>query len=368
MSESELPERLISEFAKLCSGLLPSIALHSIASVRETTHHLLSSFSSELDPALVSHRSFLPDPRDSEDFVLDLVAGELRSALSLSRIGQEHAGEDAHKDWIAGRLDKREAFQSARFGCLRREEAFDLVSSGDEAFSTVCKMVMKRWIDKEGKKGREFRHKKIPGKLSRKTVKALVDSLELGDLQKNLKVPQFGFDDLAGFLAECPSVGKRVALDFSRLTTLKREQHGRRRLPDGWYPRLSQGSIIRPIGEDGNVSKDFLLCIQPRCDGVRLKGEREFPFLLMTSKGIAASPKQCLVVKCRLGPGQPPRNVKLLVYPFPYRQVMVTFDSVSSAGDHIQAVRENGMWVFKHEAQRFEWLADLKDFFGAKVM
>ena len=367
VSESELPERLISEFAKLYAGLLPSIALHSIASIRETTHHLLSTFSSELDPALVSHRSFLPDPRDSEDFVLDLVAGELRSALSLGRVGQEHAGEDAHKDWIAGQLNDREAFELARYGCLRREEAFSLVSSGEKAFTTVCKTVMKRWVDEKWNSSKEFRHKKIPGKLSKRTVKALVDALELADLERNLKVPQFGFDDLACFFSECSNGGKTIALNFARLTSLKREQHGTRRLPDGWYPRLSQGSMIREVAGDGTFSKDFLLCIQPRCDGVRLKDGREFPFLLTTSKGIPARPKQCLIVRCRPTSGQPPQNIKLLVYPFPYRQVMLTFDPGSSASDHIQAVWEDEMWVFKHDGKRYEWIADLKDLLAQKL-
>ena len=367
VSESDLPVRLISEFAKLHTGLLPSIALHSIASVREATHHLLSTLSSELDPALVSHRSFLPDPRDSEDFVLDLVTGELRSVLSLNRVGQEHAGESAHKDWIAGQLDKREAFKSVRYGSLLREEAFSMVSSGNEVFSTVCKTVTMRWVDEQLKSGKQFRHKRIPGKLSKKTVASLVDTLELSDLAKNLNVPLLGVDDLAGILAESSPKGKAISLDFSRLTALKRERHGTRHLPDGWHPRLNQGTIVRRIGHDGQFSKEFLLCIQPRCDGVRLKDAREFPFLLMSSKGISARQKQCLIVKCKLAPNELPRNLKLLVYPFPYRQVMLKFAPTSPAGDYIQAMWEDGMWVFKNEEERFEWIADLKDVLAQKL-
>ena len=124
VSEDNLPARLIKEFVKLNRGLLPSIALHSIASIRDTTHHLLSTFSSNLDPALVSHRCLLPDPQDSEEFVLDLIASELRSALSLNRIGQRYAGVEAHKDWIADQLKNQEAFHLKKYISVFRDEAF----------------------------------------------------------------------------------------------------------------------------------------------------------------------------------------------------------------------------------------------------
>ena len=123
--EENLPQRLIMEFVKMNSGLLPSVALHSIASIREATHHLLSTFSSYLDPAVVSHRSLLVSPQDSEDFVLDLISNELRSVLSMNGIGHRHAGVDAHKDWIAGQLNGGEAFQLRNRLSITRKEAFE---------------------------------------------------------------------------------------------------------------------------------------------------------------------------------------------------------------------------------------------------
>ena len=112
---------------------------------------------------------------------------------------------------------------------------------------------------------------------------------------------------------------------------------------------------------------EFLLCIQPRCDSVRLKGDRVFPFLIMSSKGIPANPRQCLIVKCQTTPDQIPTNVRLLLYPFPYRQTMLTFSSAGSSGDYIEAVKNNGIWVFENDENSFEWIADMNNVLAQKL-
>ena len=52
ISEDAIPKRLIGDFADMTKGLLPSIALTSLAAIRENAHKVLDSFSSELDPAV----------------------------------------------------------------------------------------------------------------------------------------------------------------------------------------------------------------------------------------------------------------------------------------------------------------------------
>ena len=367
VSEEDLPRRLIMEFVELNSGLLPSIALHSIASIRETTHHLLSTFNSYIDPAFVSHRSLLPNPQDSEDFILDLVSDELRSALSMNHIGHLYAGVDAHKDWIAGQLKGQKAFQPKNKLSIHRDEAFKLLTKGDGAFDGVTRSIATRWVYEEWEKKKEFRHKKIPGKLSRKTVLNLVKNGSLKDLKKHVNVPLLDFNALAGVFAGNKKEGERIERDFSRLTTLKRERYGGKNFPEGWVPTLGQGSIIREIDDDNRFSDEFLCCIQPRCDSVRIKETRMFPFLRMTSKGIVAKPKQYFFVRCRRSPNQEPENIKLLLYPFPYRQTMLTFSASGPNPDRIVAVKDNENWMFVAGEGRFEWIADIRDFLAQRL-
>ncbi len=368
VSEESLPTHLINEFVKLNMGLLPSIALHSIASVRETTHHLLSTFNARLDPALVSHRSLLPDPLDSEEFVLDLISGELRSALSLNRIGQEHADIRAHKDWIAGQLNSGDHFKLGNHLTITRQEAFDLVTEGSNTIDQTCRAIIIRWIDGSWDRTKPLQHKVIRENLSKKKVKELAENLNISELKRHIDgIPILEPKKLTELFAQDKKIGIEINRDFSRLTTLKREFYGTRKLPSNWIPRLTQGSIIREINENGSLSKEFLLCIQPRCDSVRIKTPLNFPFLTMSSSNIAASIKQLLFVKCPKERGSDPENIKLMLYPFPHRQKIVNFDPEASSGDYIEAVLEKGIWVFKSEEAKYKWVADMKDFLAQKI-
>ena len=319
--EQDLPGRLIEEFIKLNRGLFPTIVLHSIASVREATHHILSTFNSKLDPALISHRSLLPDPQDSEEFVLDLVSGEFRSALSLNQIGKLHADVKAHKDWITEYLSKQETF-------ITLAEAIELVTTGSDTLKKVCAAVSHR----------------------------------IKDSNKQIEVPSLSYNNLIELFTENQKDGMSINYEFSRLTTLKREQFGNRHLPEGWPPKLTQGSIIREISADGKLSNEFLLCIQPRCDSVRLKQERAFPFLVLTNNKPKTNAKKFLVVKCRKELGLDSEDITLWISPFPYCQKMLVFAPATPDSDIIDALLEEDIWVFKREKTRYEWIADMKDF------
>ena len=360
--EQNLPGLLIEEFIKLNRGLFPTIVLHSIASVREATHHILSTFNSKLDPALISHRSLLSDPQDSEEFVLDLVSGELRSALSLNGIGKLHADVKAHKDRITEYLSKQEIFNLNKDISVTREEAIELVTKGDEAFEEVCKSVLHRWVDKKWNEEKEIKHKIFPGKLSKRGAKELIENSNIKDIKKHIDVPTFNFNNLITLFTKTPKDGVSINYEFSRLTTLKRERFGNRHLRTDWLPKLTQGSIIREISAEGKLSNEFLLCIQPRCDSVRLEKETAFPFLVMTTKTISTNTKKLLIVKCRTDMNHDPKDIRLWIYPFPYCQKMIVFTPDKSIGDFIQAVKENDALVFKSDKTRYEWIADMKDF------
>ena len=213
----------------------------------------------------------------------------------------------------------------------------------------------------------KIKHKLIPGKLSKKTIKSLIDKGSLKELRKHIEVPLLDFKQLTGLFAENSKKGIETDFEFSRLASLKRESFGTRNLPEEWLPKLSQGSIIREIYDDGTLSDEFLFCIQPRCDSVRIKEKKPFPFLMMTTKKTPADTKMLLVVKCRKLPTSIPVNIKLWLYPFPHRQEMLTFDPDASSGDYIEAVRENEIWIFESNGKRYEWIADMKDFLAQKV-
>ncbi len=371
VSESSLADRLIKEFVELNRGLLSTIVLHSIASVREATHQLVSTFGAHLDPALVGHRSLLPDPQDSEEFVVDLISGELRSTLSLNKIGEKYAGVDAHKEWIAGKLGDKEVFKLGKYVSVTKAEALELVTKGSSAFDSVQKAAALRWTDAVAAEGKKFEHKYFPGNISKKRMREFIENADPKEVRRQISKPElalFGFKQVAGLFAENQGEGAEIDREFSRLTALKRECHGARSLPEGWLPKLTLGSIIREMKTDASFCDDFLLCIQPRCDSVRIMGETPFPFLTMTKKRPLAATKQLLVVNARTNSASSPANIELWINPIPSRQEMLTFCPDRSFGDHIEAIIDQSTRVFKTtDGRQYEWIADMKDFLAQKI-
>lgn len=363
-SEEDLPQKLVEEFTNLSLGLVPSITLHSIAAIRENTHHLLAIFNSRLDPALVCHRSLLPTPQDSEEFILDLIAGELRSVLSLNRVGEAHADDVAHKHWIGSRLKEGKSFELGSVGSLTRDEAFALVTGGQREFEKARVTVAKRWAEKKIATGEEFNLASTEINVGPEDVEKLIEN----DLGKGLSPTPTTIEhgNLTGLLIANKSGGQQTDCEFSRLTSLKREFFGGRRLPEKWAPRMTQGTIIRYKGSVNGFT--YLLCTQPRCDSARFEKGREFPFLILEQGGSGpAGTKQLLFVRAPKRDGDPAEDIKLWVSPFPYRQKMIHFEPSTESGGMVEATFADDKWIFEDGEASYEWVADMKDFLAQKI-
>ena len=101
VQEADLPGRLVHEFSTMSVGIMPGVAMASVAAIREGTHHLLAKFSPDLDGALAAHRAMIPTPEDAETYASDLVAEEIRAILE-GGYGGEFA-RSAHCDERVGR-------------------------------------------------------------------------------------------------------------------------------------------------------------------------------------------------------------------------------------------------------------------------
>ena len=98
--EGDLPERLVEDFSTMTEGLLPSIALTSLAAVREGAHRVLDQFCADLDPAFLAQRACISNPNDAEQQIVNHVAEELRGLMDNAVAEQSPAGTDAVEKWI----------------------------------------------------------------------------------------------------------------------------------------------------------------------------------------------------------------------------------------------------------------------------
>lgn len=302
---AELPSRLIQEYAGLSAGILSIVALHAIAAIREGTHHILSTFHPELDGAFVVHRCLLPHPEDAEGFAVNLIAAEIGSLLEAHNVGA-YACADVKKDWIASRKKDAKGFPI----------------------------------------GNEF--------VSAETLQAHIDKgIEAGVLAK-----KSAHKKISEALYGSEASARKYCLELGRISSLKREMYSNRFVAPEKPPILCVGSIVRPLAnEDGRCAAklavdDYLLCMQPACDSVRVKDERAYPFLRL-SKGDRFN----IAVKTKDG-----ETIGLQISAHPYLTEMLRFKP-SEADGFVVAKLVNKSFVFTDaDGYSYEWLADLNEF------
>ena len=221
LSESDLPEALIEDFAAMVEGLLPSIALMSLAAIRENVHKVLDRFDAKLDPALLTHRACLPVPEDSQQHMVSQLASELHAIMDDAVATDKPAGMDAIKEWLDFSLG---AEKEVDFGEGRK-------ASRDQAIA-----LLERGLEKAGglriSKNKDFR----------------------------LLTRGFSSDENPDH-----QLDHRLAWMFNFRTVFNAPP-----------PVLQLGTVLQGPN-DANAS--YFLCMRPKCDSVRLRKKTAFLLL-----------------------------------------------------------------------------------------
>jgi hypothetical protein len=238
VAEQDLADRLIDEFVELGRGLLANVALGSIASIRDETHRVLARFHPGLDAPFLTHRILLVTPDDSTDYAIDLLTSEFQSILHGRGVGRTNAGREA----IHSALKEIEA-AGGQFRLMRAKDSANnsvtvtindlmkLVDSGPEGLSNIPNVA-------GGKNAQENLYQRIYLLLS--------DNIE------------------AGLAAHH---------EFARVSAHKRERGS---VAPAWRARLDLGSIVR-------AGDQYLVCIQPACDALRLYEPAQFIFATLST-------------------------------------------------------------------------------------
>lgn len=306
VSPMQLPDRVIESFVKLACGLLPSAALTAISVLRDRTPQLLLTFSANLDGAFLAHRCLISDPNDAEQYFIDLIQSEIGMYLSHSS-AREGVDVDRCNAWI----DENEN--------LANEEK-DLLKSALTEYNKDKYKLFKP-LYKPNKK------------YSSKTAKA--DKI-LKLLYKNK-----------------PDKMKKAKQELSFLSTIESCSSQNHRI--ALAPRLRLGSVIRDTS-----TENYLLCIQPLCDSVRILHETDtiFPFLILNVQDVEGQNKKLdLCIPCR-----DDDVVWLKALPSPKSLISYYFRGKSEREAFVEAERGEYGYLFKSGNQKkcFEWVADLK--------
>ncbi|MFC1684996.1 response regulator receiver domain [Pseudomonadota bacterium] len=300
--ESELPKRLVACFSENISGILPNTALSALTAIRHSTHRILALFNRNLDFAYLTHRASLPKPEDAASHLEVLIAEEIKSILSS-------------------------------YDCIGSNASFPEI---------------KKWILEKYKKGHQFT---CPdGTLNRD---AIINCIKIGNSKNQIQITGGKnklYQKFSHLLSGDADISSTCDLDLSRLSVLKTRYKNS-------APYLTSGVILQQ-----QTDKSLWICIQPKCDSVRLENKsRRFPLLPILS-GIGGE-----LTLPRLRDEDVGKFCHILIHPQNCRSV--EFKSALANQSQIYPRRIKEKWIYlSTEKLRFQFIAELKDEIAQNVL
>ncbi|MCL5743027.1 MAG: response regulator receiver domain [Acidobacteria bacterium] len=301
----DLAERLTVEFTTLTAGLVSNVVVEALARVRNNASRILRNFSDGLDAPYLSHRFMLAEPTNAEAFLTALVAEELLGILEGADVGSK-AGIAAIQAWLAA---KKFTGFSLRDGEKKLEFSVEHVLS-------VLRHGLKNQTGID------------------------ISKSKLDELDKDIHRK-----DLTRFF-EGNSGGTELDERFSHITMM-------RACYDKTRPTLTLGTVV----QDADDADKFYVCVQPRCDSVRLDGPRCFPFLpLKLVQRESNEPFDTLVRDGagyrRLRGSRKPRDLRL-----------IRFQPGANSHGVIQALEDGECYYFEDASEpkkKYRWMGELR--------
>ena len=240
VGESELPGRLQEEFSKLSSGLLSTVALGVIASIRDATHHVLAKFTAEMDGPYFHHRARIPTPEEVEEYAIEVVLSELKSAIDKQGVATKTAGPKAIEARVDQITDGPDTLPLYYMGS-NREETYNV------PLSCIKGMII-NGID------HFYKNCDVPAGLKKRMCEKYFTSLFSPDLR----------------------AAENRMKQFAALTEIRANPLSGIYRIGGQKPELALGTIVE---RKSGRQKTYLLCLQAVCDSVRLKDPADFVFV-----------------------------------------------------------------------------------------
>ena len=311
---SQLIDEVATEYVMISSGLMSNICISALTCLRNNTYKLLAKFSAELDPAFAAHRAMLLNPENAGELLKDIICEELNAILTNENISSSITDDTINK-WIDSQefKDITIALKGKKNAVINNEKRKLWQSEGYVS-------LLKKELDEKG---------------SRVLTDDEIDNFERYHLLK-CACSTFTPANLGG---SCSNE------EFSILT-----HHRRNSLSSTSAPNLTLGTVIK-------CDNSFYLCIQQKCDSVRIPvGEpRNFLFLPM----IEATTKFDVLHK--VGPDD---YLHLsIMYKNCHSLQIFGFAPLDDSGT-VQAQKEGDNFFFTScggEATKYQWILDLKD-------
>lgn len=310
------PQIVNQEFAYLVNGLVLKTAIDSIAEVRANTFSLLESYNKNLDPAFLTHKSLLPHPFDAEEHLLEIIGSDIKAILKSSGI-IDNFRKTALPEYL------KEKFQN---------DEYSLTIPNADKFSTL----------------------KVPDVIDKNTLFSFINN----GIEKTVFNSEQPFTEKMIFSKSChkelirtfaydisEDLANKSNIQFAILTTIR---------PNYLVKQfeLTQGTIIKE-----EKKANFWLCIQPKCDSVRITTEKRFFSFLRLFK---SDQNSFHIVLDSNNPIYLKIDYKI------YNSKAFEFDI--DANEMVSSFVDNGYKKFKScDGKKMIWLAELKNDYAQSI-
>lgn len=311
-----LPEFILTKFTEMTSGLLTNFVLKSLTAIRVNTFRLIKLYEKELDASFLAHRLLLPSAEDAKEQLIEMLTHSIEALLHYNKTG-EAASLERIIEWINIRTFKNEVISISNKE-LVVNSAF-VRAWVENGFVEACKS---GWVNQA------------------------FGDLNPSQIEKFEKKERELHKDGSTYVREAHEADN-IDSKFSILT-----HHKSNLKQPSIAPRLTLGTLLKQESAAQGQNERYYLCIQARCDSVRVNALRKFLFLpLERAEGLS---KFHFVVEEN-------EFTRLRIKKEVFELRTIKFNP--NANHQIVLANESdGKYYFdSNHGERFQWLADLKE-------
>lgn len=307
----DLPDFINNEFSNHINGLLPIFALSVISIIRENTSRILNVYSSEMDIAYLGHKMVLPNPKDAKELLIKLFGESIIDLVSSSSLNTE--------DWIPLWINDNFT-QTKTISIINKDKSKNI-------------QVSKKNIEELLYHTNDFKD----------YIKSTFNALSTNDIKRI-------HGNAALLLDENIDKVTKANFSFAKLT-----HHKNIFLPQKKEPYLTLGTVVYSSQKD-----IYYLCIQQRCDSLRIDKERRFLFLPLVEEDgethiVVADNKELQV-------GNSSYDIKTIKFKSDKDE-----KCICSKRKNKGTLKEKFVFVSTHN-EEFEWVLELKDLHAQRIL
>lgn len=323
-----LPDFLLTEFTKMTEGLISNVVLNAITSIRSNSSKLLNIYNKSMDPAFLAHRALLPIMDDASELLKESISTSIRAIFDYEEI-ESMCNIEHINNWIDDKISEPKTLKMDNSSINIGGNELKIWQS--EGFEVMCQDIFEK----------ASHNQNISKNQIDKYIKnSLVDNISsyFSPIQKD------DIDEL-----------------FSTLT-----HHKSNYMIPSYTPTLSLGSVVKE-----EKRENYWLCIQQRCDCVRIGDDEERRFLFLPLKKVEKTEKFTFIgIENNL-------LIRLLLNDKTYNVRTIKFKSTLNG--KVVSVMTNGKYTFtpvyssKHSSYNSEidgnfiWIMDIKDSHAQRI-